>query len=90
MIPPNPPVAAVVSARTVLARQGSLRRAKNGRALARCAPFRPVVVKRRAAPAGSRGREGYFLAMRPGRSQPTESVYTKSLTDPAFVPAIIP
>jgi hypothetical protein len=30
-----------VDARTVLARKGSLRRAKNRRALAGCAPFRP-------------------------------------------------
>jgi hypothetical protein len=39
-IPPDPPVEApVADARTVLARKGSLRRAKGRRALARSAPF---------------------------------------------------
>ena len=38
-VPAPPPVDVSVDARTVLAIKGSLRRAKNGRALARCAPL---------------------------------------------------
>ncbi len=53
MNPPKPPVAVGANARTVLAGKGLLRRAKTGRALARCAPFWLSEVKRRAAPAGS-------------------------------------
>jgi hypothetical protein len=40
VFPPPPPVEVSVDARTVLALKGSLRRARNGRALDRCAPFR--------------------------------------------------
>jgi hypothetical protein len=41
VFPPKPPVEAVVDARTVLAVKGSVRRAKQRRALDGCAPFRP-------------------------------------------------
>jgi hypothetical protein len=40
-VPATPPVADPLGARTVLAVKGSLRRAKNRRALDCCAPFRP-------------------------------------------------
>ena len=54
-------------ARTVLASKGSLSRAEIRRALARCAPFRPLPSMRRAAPTGSRGRLGDFSARWPRR-----------------------
>ena len=42
VFPPEPPVECVPSARTVLTVKGSLRRAKQRRALDCCAPFRPT------------------------------------------------
>jgi hypothetical protein len=41
-VPPTPPVETFLCARTVLAFNGSLRRAKLRRTLDRCAPFRPT------------------------------------------------
>ena len=44
-VPAPPPVDVLVDARTVLAAKGSLRRAKNGRALDCSAPFRPDRIR---------------------------------------------
>jgi hypothetical protein len=51
-----------MDARTVLARKGSLRRAKSGRALAHCAPFRRF--KNATGGSGGMGLGGLFFNRR--------------------------
>jgi hypothetical protein len=81
-VPATPLVVANVSARTVLAGKGSLRRAKSRRALARSAPFRRTRLR------DERLRREHFTAYlpHPHLQNLTYTTWEKKLTLQRFTP----